>query len=164
MIWDIPQPGKDYKISWWHKNFIKFSFNVRTPVTSTSSYAELDLSVHSTTTVKCEPDTTHKDTKVNDDHQPPRSPYLDYHHHPFTSYGDNNNDLQAKMDSLHQYSNQQYSWNQYGDAYGHPASIGDIRYKVWTFMKLNWHWITRFKSSFRLIPCIGMINLYHHLL
>ena len=101
-----------------------------TPASSSASAynAELDLSIHSTT-VKCEPDTTNKDTtKVN---EPPRSPYLDYHHAPpFTCYNDNNNDLQAKMDTLQQYN--QYTWNQYSDAYHQhsAAGIADMRYKV----------------------------------
>ena len=105
--------------------------------TSSSSYAELDLSIHSTT-VKCEPDTTNKDTKVN---EPPRSPYLDYHHnhHPFTSYNDNNNDLQAKMDSLHHQYTNHYAWNQYSSETYLPSSgtIEDIRYKVCTYFSFT---------------------------
>ena len=109
---------KECYYSWYSKGcIISFLFY-------STSYAELDLSIHSTT-VKCEPDTTNKDTKVN---EPPRSPYLDYHH-PFTSYNDNNNDLQTKMDTLQQYN--QYGWNQYSDVYQHTAAgIGDLRYKV----------------------------------
>ena len=88
--------------------------------TSTSNSYELDLSVHSSTTsVKCEPDTTVSSNPLKD-HKIPLCPplrpppYLDYNFAPPGSssgnYNDNNNDLmvQAKLDmyvppSPHQY-------------------------------------------------------------
>ena len=82
---------------------------VATSATSSSSSQpyELDLSVHSnSSTVKCEPDTTHKDTKMDDisssTTNESRSPYMDLY--PATHYSDNNNDL-PKLEPINYYEN-----------------------------------------------------------
>ena len=74
---------------------------------SSSQPYELDLSVHSnSSTVKCEPDTTHKDTKMDDisssTTNESRSPYMDLY--PATHYSDNNNDL-PKLEPINYYEN-----------------------------------------------------------
>ena len=71
---------------------------------ATSSSYELDLSVHSNSAVKCEPDTTHKDTKMDDissSTNEPRSPYMDLYA-TNSDYGHNNNDL-PKLDPINYY-------------------------------------------------------------
>ena len=77
-----------------------------TPSSSSTSY-ELDLSVHSNT-VKCEPDTTHKDTKMDDisssTTNESRSPYMDLYAATNSHYGDNNNDL-PKLEPINYYEN-----------------------------------------------------------
>ena len=79
-----------------------------TSSSSPHSY-ELDLSVHSNSSnhpVKCEPDTTHKDTKMDDisssTTNESRSPYMDLY--PATHYSDNNNDL-PKLEPINYYEN-----------------------------------------------------------
>ena len=73
---------------------------------STSTSYELDLSVHSNSAVKCEPDTTHKDTKMDDissSTNEARSPYMDLYA-TNSDFGHNNNDL-PKLDPINYYEN-----------------------------------------------------------
>lgn len=128
----------------YYNNYHETSGAVSTTGSGNSNAYELDLSVHSSTTsVKCEPDTTVSSHPIKD-HKVPLCPpplrpppYLDYNFAPSSSsssdnYNDNNNDLmvQAKLDMYvppHQYP------SQVGVGVSSPSSWGSTQYEHSTY-------------------------------
>ena len=127
----------------YYNNYHETSGAVSTTGSGNSNAYELDLSVHSSTTsVKCEPDTTVSSHPIKD-HKVPLCPplrpppYLDYNFGPSSSsssdnYNDNNNDLmvQAKLDMYvppHQYP------SQVGVGVSSPSSWGSTQYEHSTY-------------------------------
>ena len=113
-----------------------------TSSSSPHSY-ELDLSVHSNSSnhpVKCEPDTTHKDTKMDDisssTTNESRSPYMDLY--PATHYSDNNNDL-PKLEPINYYeNNHRYVLNYTNSTHNStPPTVPLSKYIFWFFQILE---------------------------
>ena len=112
-----------------------------TSSSSPHSY-ELDLSVHSNSSnhpVKCEPDTTHKDTKMDDisssTTNESRSPYMDLY--PATHYSDNNNDL-PKLEPINYYeNNHRYVLNCATSAQNSTPTTVPLSKYIWFFSDIG---------------------------